>query len=84
MQKVKSPSGQFCIVHFTFFIFLARHVADRNLLFTMTMLPIVLAEASGPSYSASWALVLFCVLLGLLVSLNSPRRTSEIKRPKDE
>ena len=56
----------------------------KHMLSILTTLPPLVAEASGPAYSASWALVLFCVLLGLLVSLNSPRRTSEIKRPKDE
>lgn len=34
----------------------------------------------GGTNSASWALVLFCVILGLLVALNPPRRTTEIKK----
>jgi hypothetical protein len=44
--------------------------------------------ASGPSgpptYGLSWALVLFCAILGLMVTLTPIRRTSEVKRPKDE
>ncbi len=35
------------------------------------------------SHSASWALVLFCVILGLLEALNPARRTSEIKPPQE-
>jgi hypothetical protein len=70
------------ILHFSFFFFATPQ--NRTLLSTLTLLPIVLAEASGPTYSASWALVLLCVVLGLIVSLNTTRRTSEIKRPKDE
>jgi len=43
------------------------------------------AQASGGSatYSASWALVLFCIILGLMVALNPAKRTSEIKKHKD-
>lgn len=45
---------------------------------------ILFAQSGGSSTnSASWALVLFCPILGLLVALNPPRRTSEIKRPHD-
>jgi hypothetical protein len=44
----------------------------------------VLAQASTKSDSMSWAIILFCVILGLLVSLNPSRRTYEIKRSKDE
>ena len=36
------------------------------------------------SYNISWALVIFPVILGLLVTLAASRRTSEIKRPKDD
>jgi hypothetical protein len=38
---------------------------------------------SGPSGSMSWGIVLFFVILGLLVTLSPPRRTYEIKKPKD-
>ena len=31
-----------------------------------------------------WAIVLFITILGLLVTLSPPRRTYEVKRPKDE
>lgn len=43
---------------------------------------LLLAQTGGGSatYSASWALVLFCVILGLIVALNPPRRTTEIKK----
>lgn len=53
-----------------------------NLLALSPLNPLV-GQAGGSTYSASWALVLFCVILGLLVALNPARRTSEIKRAKD-
>lgn len=42
-------------------------------------LPLLLA-ADGPVYGYSWALILFTLALGLMVSLKSSRRTSEVKR----
>ena len=44
----------------------------------------ILAQASDKSNSVSWFIVLFCVILGLLVSVNPSRRTYEVKRAKDE
>lgn len=52
-------------------------------------LPLLLAAKaqstpSGPGSKSGglcWAIVLFCVILGLLVSLNPSKRTTEIKRP---
>lgn len=42
------------------------------------------AQSGGSAtYSASWALVLFCIILGLIVALNPAKRTSEIKKHKD-
>jgi hypothetical protein len=32
----------------------------------------------------AWGVLLFCIVLGLLVTLSPSRRTSEIKRLKDE
>jgi hypothetical protein len=37
-----------------------------------------------PSYGISWALMLFCAILGLMVTLTPSRRSVEIKKPKDE
>jgi hypothetical protein len=48
---------------------------------TAIVTPIV-AQAGGATYSASWALVIFCVFLGLSLTLNPSRRTSEIKRAR--
>jgi hypothetical protein len=42
------------------------------------------AGASGGASSAAWALVIFLVILGMLVTLASSRRTIEIKRQKEE
>jgi len=51
---------------------------------SITFLNPLLAQAGGQTNSASWFLVLFCVALGLIVALNPSRRTTEIKRSKDE
>jgi hypothetical protein len=57
--------------------------------FASTLLSPLLAQSataigiSSGTHSASWALVLFCVILGLIVALNPPRRTSEIKKPAE-
>jgi hypothetical protein len=37
-----------------------------------------------PSLNVSWAIVLFFLILGLLVTLSPSRRSYEIKRRKDE
>jgi hypothetical protein len=45
----------------------------------------VLTPGGTPKSDAMpWAIVLFCVILGLLVSLNPSRRTTEIKHSKEE
>jgi hypothetical protein len=41
-------------------------------------------SSGPPTYGVSWALVLFCAILGLMVTLTPSRRSVEIKRPKDE
>ena len=38
----------------------------------------------GPSSSLAWGIVLFFTILGLLVTLSPPRRTYEVKKPKEE
>lgn len=43
-----------------------------------------LAEMSGSAMSVAWGVMLFCIILGLLVTLSPSRRTTEIKRAKDE
>ena len=43
----------------------------------------ILAQSTR-SLSIPWAIVLFCVILGLLVTLSPSRRTTEIKRAKDD
>jgi hypothetical protein len=44
----------------------------------------LLAADGGPMPSAQWFIVLFMTILGLLVTLSPPRRTYEVKKPKDE
>ena len=64
------------------------------MLFTnlLSSLPVLLAETdltpavssgNGPSPSFQWAIVLFFVILGLLVTLSPPKRTYEIKKEKN-
>jgi hypothetical protein len=56
------------------------------------MLPFLLAARppvhdvaihSSGTNSASWALVIFCVVLGLIAALTPQHRTTEIKGSKD-
>jgi hypothetical protein len=44
----------------------------------------LLAQATGPSPSVCWAIVLFCVILGLMVALRPSRRSVDFRRPKDQ
>jgi hypothetical protein len=55
------------------------HFADQ----TFSALSPVVA-AIGPSPSLQWGIVLFMAILGLLVTLTPPRRTYEVKKPKDD
>jgi hypothetical protein len=55
-----------------------------NLVSNTLLAALPLLAQAGKSYSFSWAIVLFFIILGLLVTLASSRRTTEIKRPKDE
>jgi hypothetical protein len=45
-------------------------------------------EVSGPSgppsYGMSWALMLFCAILGLIVTLTPVHRSTEVKKVKEE
>lgn len=36
------------------------------------------------SMSVPWAIVLFFIILGLIVTLSPAKRTTEVKRPRDE
>jgi ABC-type lipoprotein release transport system permease subunit len=42
------------------------------------------ALVATPSLNVSWAIVLFFLILGLLVTLSPSRRATEIKRRRDE
>jgi len=42
------------------------------------------ASSSGKSMSLSWAIVIFLVAIGLAITLSPPKRTYEVKKPKDE
>ncbi|HEY4234261.1 MAG TPA: hypothetical protein VGM76_12595 [Lacipirellulaceae bacterium] len=44
----------------------------------------VSGPSGPPAYGVSWALMLFCAILGLMVTLTPIRRSIEVKRPKDE
>jgi hypothetical protein len=53
-----------------------------SLLIEWPLSPLVAQGSPSPSFS--WGIVLFFMILGLLVTLSPARRTSEVKRPKDE
>ena len=40
----------------------------------------LLAEGQGPTYGFSWGLILLAVILGLLVTLKSSGRKTEVKK----
>jgi hypothetical protein len=42
------------------------------------------ATSSGKGLSLSWGIVIFFILLGMAVTLSPPKRTYEVKRPKDD
>lgn len=45
---------------------------------------VLVAQASEKGLSISWGIVLFFVILGMAVTLSPPKRTYEVKRPKDD
>jgi hypothetical protein len=47
-------------------------------------LALPLAELSGTTKSLAWGLLIFFVILGAMITLSPSRRTSEIKRTKDD
>jgi hypothetical protein len=53
---------------------------------TLTLVTMFAAHSllAAPSLNISWAIVLFFTILGLLVTLSPARRTTEIKKPKDD
>jgi hypothetical protein len=52
-----------------------------NMLLSQIALPLLLA-ANGPVYGYSWGLILLVLMLGLMVTLKSSRRTTDFKRPE--
>jgi hypothetical protein len=52
-----------------------------HLLATSVLLPL-LAAGDTTTNSISWAIVIFSVVLGLIVTLAPSRRSSEVKRPR--
>lgn len=49
---------------------------------TASVLTIPVVAQAGATNSGSWAIVIFCVVVGMIVTLKSSHRTSEVKRPK--
>jgi hypothetical protein len=45
--------------------------------------PTLLAADEGPNYGYSWAIVLLCVALGMIVALKSSHRTTEVKKARE-
>jgi hypothetical protein len=45
--------------------------------------PLLAQQGGSRTYGVSWAIVLLCVALGLIVTLKSSRRTSEVKKARD-
>lgn len=51
---------------------------------SLLIAPPLLAAGGGPMPSAQWFIVLFMTILGLLVTLSPPRRSYEVKKPKED
>jgi hypothetical protein len=45
---------------------------------------LTLAAMGGKAISLAWFIVLFCLILGLLISLTPSRRTFDFKKPKED
>ncbi|TWT46519.1 hypothetical protein [Botrimarina hoheduenensis] len=45
-------------------------------------LPLAQAATGPRGYTWSWAIILPCVLLGLMVALRPAKRTYDVKKPK--
>jgi len=45
--------------------------------------PLLAQQGGSRTYGVSWAIVLLCVALGLIVTLKSSRRTSEVKKARE-
>jgi hypothetical protein len=58
-------------------------ISDVPALFAQSV-TVITPGGGGPSASISWAIVLFFTILGLLVTLSPPKRTYEIKKPKED
>lgn len=54
-----------------------------NLLATSALLPLLAAQDSTTT-SIAWAIVIFSVVLGLIVTLLPSRRSTEVKRPRHD
>jgi hypothetical protein len=55
-----------------------------SLLTAASAVPFPLAAQSATTNSYAWGIVIFCVVVGLIVTLKSAHRSSEVKRPKQE
>jgi hypothetical protein len=63
---------------------LVNSIASAPSLIAQSVTVITPGGGSGPSASICWAIVLFFTILGLIVTLSPPRRTYEIKKPKED
>ena len=68
------------MIHTTTAFFARWALSPALLLLAMTS-PAVAQAGQPPTYAASWAIVLFCVVLGLIGALRPSARKSEIKKP---
>ena len=61
--------------------------ATLNVLIAMlgiSAMPLPLAELTRSAMSMAWGLVIFCIILGAMITLAPNKRTSEIKRPSND
>lgn len=55
-----------------------------SMLTATQLLSPLLAQAGEQTFAVSWALAVFCVILGVAVAVLPAKRTSEVKRRKND
>ena len=59
-------------------------VSMSSIIYQLLTAPVIAQAGGNDTHALSWGLVLFSIFLGVSVALLPARRTSEIRRPKDD
>lgn len=58
-------------------------IATLSAALLTTLLPLAQQATEPRGYNLSWAIILFCVILGLTVALRPTKREAEVKKTKE-